>query len=490
MSQPHLNIPGEPQVDRWRTETATRATVIIDAADYFAAARQAMLKAKHRIMLVGWDFDARIPLNPTTTDDGPAKVGDFIHWLAERTPGLDIYLLRWSMGAVKALARGTTIITLIKWMTHPRIHTKLDSAHPLGASHHQKIVVVDDCFAFCGGIDMTDGRWDTREHLDDNPTRHAPNATPNPPWHDATCALDGPVAAALGELCRARWERAGGGSLEPVASGADCWPDALNADFENVEVAIARTLPEYEGRTAVHEIEALYFTLIHQAQKSLYIESQYFASRRVAEAISKRLDEPDGPEIVIINPVTAEGWLEPIAMDTARARLYKALMQHAGHARFRIYHPHTEGGAQIYVHAKILVADDLIIRVGSSNLNNRSMRLDSECDVMISVLNDDDRARIIKIRNGLIAEHLGLSLEPVSAAIETNGSMIAAIEQLRGVKNRLRPYALPEVTDAAKWLADNEVLDPEGPDEMFEPLSGKGLFRGRLSLRSWVKSIR
>ena len=34
------------------------------------------------------------------------------------------------------------------------------------ASHHQKIVVIDDCLAFCGGIDMTSARWDTREHLD------------------------------------------------------------------------------------------------------------------------------------------------------------------------------------------------------------------------------------------------------------------------------------------------------------------------------------
>ena len=28
-----------------------------------------------------------------------------------------------------------------------------------------------------------------------------------------------------------------------------------------------------------------------------------------------------------------------------------------------------------------------------------------------------------------------------------------------------------------EWLADNEVLDPEGPEEMFEPISERGLFR-------------
>ncbi len=44
----------------WRLERATCATVIIDAADYFRFVRAAGLKARQRIILVGWDFDARI----------------------------------------------------------------------------------------------------------------------------------------------------------------------------------------------------------------------------------------------------------------------------------------------------------------------------------------------------------------------------------------------------------------------------------------------
>jgi hypothetical protein len=46
----------------WRVEKATRAALIVDADEYFEAARAAMLKAKRRIILVGWDFDARISL--------------------------------------------------------------------------------------------------------------------------------------------------------------------------------------------------------------------------------------------------------------------------------------------------------------------------------------------------------------------------------------------------------------------------------------------
>ncbi len=46
----------------------------------------------------------------------------------------------------------------------------------------------------------------------------------------------------------------------------------------------------------------------------------------------------------------------------------------------------------------------------------------------------------------------------------------------------LVPYQVPDLTSVEEWLADNEVLDPEGPDEMFEALSKRGLFR-RFRLR-------
>ena len=137
-----------------------------------------MLAAERRIMLIGWDFDARIRGGPA---GDPEKLGDFILWLVKRRPELEVYLLRWDMGAMRTLFRGTTIFTLMRWMAHKRIHTRLDGAHPAGASHHQKIVVIDDCFAFCGGIDMTSDRWDTREHRDNEPRRRSPDGKPYGP---------------------------------------------------------------------------------------------------------------------------------------------------------------------------------------------------------------------------------------------------------------------------------------------------------------------
>jgi phosphatidylserine/phosphatidylglycerophosphate/cardiolipin synthase-like enzyme len=467
----------------WRVEPASRAAVVIDAQDYFRAAREAMMLASKRIMLIGWDFDARILLRGEPLEPGePATVGDFILWLVKRNPKLEVYLLRWDISALKTFVRGSTIFTTLKWMRHPRIHTKLDGVHPTGGSHHQKIVVVDDCFAFCGGIDMTSDRWDTRKHADGDPHRVRPNGKPHGAWHDATTALEGKAAAALGEVARERWRRVTGDTIDPIASDGACWPTYLKPHFLDMPVAISRTIPKLDEVEPVREIEKLYLDLIGSAKRFIYAESQYFASRRIAEAIGRRLAEQDGPEIVLINPVSADGWLEPIAMDTARARLFEALRRIDHQRRFRIYHPQTDAGAPIYVHAKIMVVDDEVLRIGSSNMNNRSLGLDTECDVTFDSRQDASgraEATIRAIRIGLLAEHLGAEPEQIEREIGNRGSMIGAVEALRGGGRTLVPYEVPDLNAVEKWLADNEVLDPESPDEMFETRRRRGLFRHR-----------
>ena len=189
-----------------------------------------------------------------------------------------------------------------------------------------------------------------------------------------------------------------------------------------------------------------------------------------------RLAEADCPEIVIINPVTAQGWLEPVAMDTARARLVAALRRRDTHGRLKIYHPFTAQGTPIYVHAKVMIIDGQMLRIGSANMNNRSLGLDTECDVTIDA-GAEGATAIRAIRDGLIAEHLGCPVDQVAREIDARGSIIATIEALRGTGRSLRPYEIPDLSAIEKWLADNEVLDPESPSEMFEVTAKTGLFR-------------
>lgn len=460
------------------------AAIIIDADDYFTYARNAMLQAEKRIMMIGWDFDARVAFGtPKQGDNGPKTIGDFIYWIVNQNSDLNVYILRWGTGAFTTLFRGKTVFTLLKWMMHPRIHIQLDNAHPTGSSHHQKLILIDDIMSFCGGIDVTGFRWDTRAHADDAPLRKFPNHQPYPPWHDAACALKGPIVEKVADACYERWDFAGGKSMERIENTKEVWPTGLQPDFINVNMKLALTLPELaHKRAALHAIEDIYLDHINMAQNHIYIESQYFCSRKIAELLSLRLAEKDGPEVIVINPLSADGWLEPIFMDTARARIFRALKTVDKNDRLHIYHPLTMKGAPIYCHAKIMIIDDKVLNIGSSNLNNRSMRLDTEADIAIMADEQDEKDTILRIRNDLLAEHLGCKITDIVGYLKKNDSLIDCIETLRGNGKTLVPYILPDLNDLEKWLADNEVMDPNGPEEMFEKFSKRGLFSGILSL--------
>ena len=463
----------------WRIERADRLSVIVDAADYFATFRSIAQKARHSLLLIGWEFDTRIDLDRLDGDsEVPNRLGRFLSWLVRNRPELQIHMLEWDVGLLLALGRGSTPLRVADLVSSKRVRLQLDHAHPLGAAHHQKIVVIDDVLAFCGGIDMTAGRWDTCAHEDRDPLRVSPTLRrPFEPWHDVTTVVDGDAARALGELARTRWLRACGEQIAPPPRVPRIWPEGLVPTLVGVEVGISRSAPDYDGRTGVREIEALYLAIIKVARQHLYIESQYFASRRIAEAMAERLREPDGPEIVVVNPLSAEGWLEEEVMGSSRAKLLRLIQRSDRYGRFRLYTPVAQGGTPIYVHAKVLIMDDRLLRVGSSNLNNRSMGYDTECDLTVEVgLGDpneaDRRHRIAALRADLLAEHLGVSSNHVEAAlVQVGESLIAAIEVLRSDGRSLVPFEAPELNSLEEEvLAENELLDPERASWRWRPL--------------------
>ena len=473
-------------------ERARRASLIVDAADYFRIARQAMLRARQQILLIGWDFDTRICLDYEADDGAPSELGQFLSWLPKHRPEVQIHILKWDVGAVNLLGRGTTILRLFRWAASDQIHFKLDGAHAAGASHHQKIAVIDDAFAFCGGIDMTAERWDTREHRDGDEHRRRPTTGRRyKPWHDASMAVDGPVAAALGDLSRQRWKAAGGDPIQAPSPGSDPWPEELEVNFREVDVAIARTRGQYDEVKPIREIEALYVDMIRGAKRFFYAENQYFASRVIAEAIAQRLKEADPPEFVIVNPRSGRGWLDEEAMSPARARLLEVMAKCDVHGRFRIYCPVTDGGEDIYVHSKITIVDDERLRVGSANFNNRSMGFDSECDLLI------DAARpgmahaadaIAALRCDLLCEHLGVSADTLEAKFAQAGSLIGAIDAFAGSRGRgLVPFVPEQPNAAERALAEAEALDPESAGEQFEPMAKPGLLS---NLRRFVPQRR
>ncbi len=463
---------------------------MIDAAGYFNLLHAAMLDARERIMLLGWDFDTRVRLgsgrrwwNVPHRARYPARLGGLVVWLVRRRRGLRVLVLRWSFGAGKVLLRGSMLLDMVRWAWNRRINFRLDSALPIGCSHHEKVVVIDDSLAACGGIDITFARWDTAEHRDSDPRRQSPGGLRYPPWHDLAMLVDGEAAAALGELARERWHgaRAKEAELAPCQPRrTSLWPQGLVAEFCDVEIGIARTRAPWRGGAAIREVEALFLEHIARARRFIYIESQYFASRVVAEALAVRLAEGDPPEIVLITSESAHSWLQRQVMDTPRVRLLQSLarVDHAG--RLHAFAPLTACGKQIYVHAKLMIVDDVILRVGSANLNNRSMGLDSECDLFIDAArpgNGHIGPAISNLRHRLLAEHCGMLPGQVAEAL-ARGGMADLAASLPQSGRRLAPLPLRRLTQTQKELADTALLDPERLEEIFAvPAQRQGLFR-------------
>jgi phosphatidylserine/phosphatidylglycerophosphate/cardiolipin synthase-like enzyme len=168
-------------------------------------------------------------------------------------------------------------------------------------------------------------------------------------------------------------------------------------------------------------------------------------------------------------------------MDGARVRLLHAIEEadHAG--RFRVFVPKTSGGTAIYVHAKLLIVDDEVVRVGSANMNNRSMGLDTEADVFIDAArpgNGHAGPAITRLRLALLAEHCGIGVEKLQELLDEHKSMAAAIDAAPKQGKRLEAFGLRPLTDTEKAIADGAFLDPERPGEFYEPIGRRrGLFR-------------
>lgn len=466
MRDDRLLTPGQTC---WRVSHADQFACIIDAADYFKHVKGAMLRAQHRIMLIGWDFDARTTFERgTKTLPGPNQLGAFLYWMLWKRPELEAYVLKSNLRLLPAFDGiwfGLTPVAVLNQISSRRMHFAIDGARPTGAVHHQKIVVVDDAVAFCGGIDLTVDRWDTRAHEHDSRSRRTVGRSYGP-RHEVAAAVDGSAAQALGEQARARWQAAIGQSLKPVEAKHIAWPRRLEPTLHHVEVGIARTLPQLDRQDEVREVETLNLAAIAAARHTIYLENQYLAARRIVEALAARLHEADGPEIVIVLPRRGNNPLERGTMDSARHRLIQELWAADEHRRLGVYWPVTDGDAPIYIHSKVLVVDDRLLRIGSSNINNRSMGFDSECDVAIEAdpnnpEHDDVRHQITSVRDELVSEHLGVSVSDFEQEMQRRGSLLQAVEALRGRGKTLRRFTERTVADEASPLAENDLMDPD-----------------------------
>lgn len=461
-----------PGATCWRVERARRAAMLPDGAAYFSAMRAAMERARRSILLVGWDFDAEMRLGPAGSTEAE-QFRELMARLLARRPELQVHILIWDMAFAFRIQRRSGPRQAAAAMPGGNLHFRLDGGTPFGASHHQKILVVDDAVAFCGGSDFSRNRWDTTRHLPRDPRRRSRANAIYGPRHDVMMAVDGPAAAALADVVRERWRRATGETLTPQSADpdeADPWPEDLVPDMRDVAVGIARTEPARDGRPAVREAEALHLAAIAAARRWIYMENQYFTSPVIGAALARRLAEPDGPEVVVVTAAQSGGRSDRLTMDHARNSLIHRLQAADRHGRFRAFAAMADGDVPIIVHSKVTVVDDRLLRVGSANLNNRSMGFDTECDIAVEVRDEVGRTAVRHMLDRLLTEHLGRAAGELEAALWRTGSLTACVDQLNpATGRRLRPFDVPRPSLLDRAMGRLHLLDPTGPADNLQP---------------------
>jgi phosphatidylserine/phosphatidylglycerophosphate/cardiolipin synthase-like enzyme/uncharacterized membrane protein YdjX (TVP38/TMEM64 family) len=496
----------------WRVVRANRAAALIDAAAYFQALRSSLLKARRSVFILGWELNSRTCFEglERKSDRAPRDLGPFLRWLLRHNRKLRIRILLWDYSVFYAAQRELFPKLIFGWRKPRRVDIVLDSHLPLGASHHEKLVVIDDSIAFCGGIDLTTRRWDTPEHDPTNPRRCDPSHKPYTPFHDVQMVVDGDAAAALGQRARERWEHAGEEPLEPVSpAGGDAWPTGVAPDFVDVPVGISRTLGAEEHTREIREVERSLVAAIERAESFVYIENQYITARAAAEALLARMRSNPALRALVVTTREPGGWLEAETMGTGRQN-FMAMFEEP-HIRRRIAFmspvvraadapssalaqaqrvvrtgsgperkaakkaaegdrplppsepPPPEGSGpddvSINVHAKVLVVDDALLHVGSANLNNRSMGFDTECDLGFEAVTPEHSAAIARIRNRLIAEHTGTDEAAVAAALQSSEPMEEILRRINSPGRWLEPLAREDVAPTAEIVV--QLGDPE-----------------------------
>jgi phospholipase D1/2 len=460
----------------WRRVHVERAAVLVDAAAYFGALRSSLLMAERSIFLLGWDLDSRTCLQGAVEPDdrAPRELGRLLRWLLRRRRKLEIRILLWDYSMFYATQRELFPRLIFGWNRPRRVEVVLDAHLPLGASHHEKLVVIDDSVAYCGGIDLTLRRWDTEEHRALDPRRCDAKNKPYVPVHDVQMVVDTAAAAALGERARERWAHAGGGPVGGVAPVGDRWPRGVDPDFERVPVGIMRTLGAVEGTEEAREIECSTVAAIARAKKLIYIENQYITAKCAAEALLKRMRANPELEALILTNEDPGGWLEAETMGVGRQHFMATFAETDLKRRIHFLYPFVQGsGAEsskhakpdghvsINVHAKVLIVDDVFLRVGSSNLNNRSMGFDTECDLGIEAEIEAHREAIAAVRNRLIAEHWGSDPAKVAEALASGKPVLEALQGIGDGVRDVGPLEYDENTSGTELVL--QLGDPESP---------------------------
>ena len=453
----------------WRRCRADRVAVLNDAAEYFAALRAALLLAEREVFIIGWDIHSQTHLvGPTgVAGDGlPPMLGAFLKALIQQRPKLVINILDWDFAALYAAEREWNSTDKFTSGTGGRIRFCFDASLPLGSAQHQKIVVIDDLLAFVGGLDLTVRRWDTSEHAAHNPLRVDHEGKPYAPFHDVQCMVDGEAARALAEIARARWAAAGCAPTQIPLNSGNRWPVSVAVNGRDITAGIARTEVETPDRPGITEVARLFEASIATANRLIYIENQFTSANEIASALARRMASVPSLQVLIVAPRAHSSWFESQAMQGGRRSFLAPFVAAGVTDRLRILYPTSQppesDATSIMVHSKLMTVDDSFLRIGSANLNNRSLGADSECDVAFEATCEEHETFVRSVRHRLIGHFLGIEAREVA---DNEEDLLGFIDRhgSSGARKKLVPIEEENISMRAMTEFVQPIADPRRP---------------------------
>jgi phosphatidylserine/phosphatidylglycerophosphate/cardiolipin synthase-like enzyme len=455
--------------------------VLVDGRDFYRAFYDAACQAQHSILMAGWQFSCNTQL--VRGEDAehcsyPRTLLELLSHLCEERPDLHVYMLPWDSSPVFTFER-EPLQRLRLWLKgHRRIRWKMDNMHPAGASHHQKLFIIDRAIAFLGGMDLCSARWDDRAH---EARKHIRDRLRRP-YHDVSAYVTGEAVDVLRGWFTQRWELATGEPLELREPPRTTVQVRSSFDVEAPHVGLARTWPAMPKcrMPEVRELMRLHQRAIGQAKRSIYIENQYFSSYEIATALECRMRQ-GGPllDIVMVLPRKSAGLKERISIGVYQAQILEnltTLAEQTGH-RFGVYYQWATNqvgkDTPVFIHAKVLAVDDRFLLISSANLSNRSMGFDTELGVAWESPEPTDSLRAARLE--LLAEHCGVSPDEAAERFGSTHGLVEKLDALAASESHLLRLHHRNRDERAGWfmqrfLPRRTPLDPANPQQFREGL--------------------
>lgn len=422
----------------WRISEIDKLSLLIDSQNYYKAFMEVGGRAKSSLHIAGWEIDGRMIINPTYPSTG-LPLREYINKLSRNL--INVYLLCWK--APFYLRFGRERFTSLKWKikTNPKVQYRNNHSPFFFGSYHEKIAIFDRKCAFLGGIDLAKKRWDTPHHERQSQLRSDFNGESYNPIHDVQYVFTGKIIQDLETFIQKRVDINLFESQQSNQALNDLWPETFSPEVIATWGGLSRTVAE----SNILEIENLYIDAIRSAEEFILIENQYLSHRIIIEEIEKRLEENDGPEVIIILPFYYRGWSESAIYLSERNRAIKKLKSKDSGRKLRFLYPYIPSSDEdifLVVHSKYMIIDNTFMTMGSANLNFRSMRVDSEINLSLEAQRNDGTKEFIESSLfRILAEHLDISSESFRRKFYQNYSLIKTIE----VFQNTRPKTLKEI---------------------------------------------